>query len=111
MSEPPNRDISEELIRQGIISSDDTNTALAQQFGMPVVPQITAFNLSKEIYDKVPYSFVKRHTVLPFDQDGEKSGGCGSRSAEFGSTSRSALYAEYGDQGGIYAQRCHTDSH
>ncbi len=72
MSEPPSRDISEELIRQGIISSDDTNIALAKQFEMPVVPQITAFNLSKEIYDKIPYSFVKRHTVLPFELDGEK---------------------------------------
>lgn len=69
MSEPPKRDISEELIRQGIISSDDSNIALAKQFGMPVVPKITSFNLSKEIYDKVPYSFVKRHTILPFDQE------------------------------------------
>ncbi len=66
-SEP--RNIGEELIRHGIIGGDDVNTALAKQFGMPVVSQITSFNLSKETYDKVPYSFVKRHVVIPFDME------------------------------------------
>lgn len=72
MSEPTQRDLSQELIRQGVISSDDANIALAKQFGMPVVAQITSFDLPKEVYDKVPYSFVKRHTLLPFQMDGER---------------------------------------
>ena len=81
-TQPPKRDVSEELIRQGIISSDDINISLAQQFGMAVVRQITSFNLSKEIYDKVPYSFVKRHTVLPFDQEDGRIRGSHCRPAQ-----------------------------
>lgn len=68
----PARDIGEELIRHGIIGGEDVNAALARQFGMPVISQVASFNLPKEIYDKVPYSFVKRHNVLPFDQEGER---------------------------------------
>jgi general secretion pathway protein E len=61
--------IGDELIRHGIIGGEDVNAALASQFGMPIISQINQFNLSQEIYDKVPYSFVKRHVVLPFDQE------------------------------------------
>ncbi|MDP1836064.1 MAG: type II secretion system ATPase GspE [Chlamydiales bacterium] len=61
--------IGDELIRHGIIGGEDVNAALASQFGMPIISQINQFNLSQEIYDKVPYSFVKRHVVLPYDQE------------------------------------------
>lgn len=61
--------IGDELIRHGIIGGEDVNAALAGQFGMPIVAQISQFNLGKDIYDKVPYSFVKRHVVLPYDQE------------------------------------------
>ena len=65
-------DVSNELIRQGIIGGEDVNINLAKQFGMPIVKEVQEFRLTKEIYDKVPYSFVKRHNVLPFDEEQDK---------------------------------------
>ncbi len=63
---PPNP-LSEELIRQGLIGGDDINSALADQFGMPTYRDLSGFRLPKEIYQKVPYAFVKRHTLLPLE--------------------------------------------
>lgn len=58
----------DELVRPGMIASDEVNTALAQQFGMPIYRDLSAFRLPREIYQKVPYAFVKRNRVLPIEQ-------------------------------------------
>lgn len=63
--------IGDELIRYGVIGGEDVNASLAKQFGMPTIFQINEWHLGKEIYDKIPYSFVKKHVILPFDQKGE----------------------------------------
>lgn len=43
----------------------DMTTSLATQFGIPVYDDISTLRLPKEYYKKVPYSFVKKHLVLP----------------------------------------------
>jgi len=63
----PASGLSEELIRQGLMGGDDVNSALADQFGMPTYRELSGFRLPKEIYQKVPYSFVKRHSLLPIE--------------------------------------------
>lgn len=62
---------TEELIRSGVLGGDDVNTALAEQFGMPIYRDLSSFRLSKEVYQKVPYAFVKRNAVLPIIQEGQ----------------------------------------
>lgn len=60
---------TEELIRHGVLGGDEVNTALAEQFGMAIYRDLSTFRLPKEIYEKVPYAFVKRHSVLPIALD------------------------------------------
>ena len=45
--------------------NQDPQAALAEQFGMPVISDLSPYRLSKERYQQVPYAFVKKHTVLP----------------------------------------------
>lgn len=47
----------------------DAQAALAEQFGMPVYPDLGAFRVSKERYKQVPYAFVKKHAVLPIQEN------------------------------------------
>jgi general secretion pathway protein E len=61
--------IGDELVRHGVLGGDDVNENLAKQFGMPVVKEAAMINLPRELYKKVPYSFVKKHSVLPIDKD------------------------------------------
>ena len=49
--------------------NDEENRQLAQQFGMPIYPDISTFRLSKEILKNVPYSFVKKHLTLPITKE------------------------------------------
>lgn len=62
--------VVEELIRRGTLGAEDANRALAEQFGMPIYTELSSFRLPKEIYQKVPYAFVKRNQVLPISQEG-----------------------------------------
>lgn len=61
---------ADEWIRYGVLGGDDVNSSLAEQFGMTIYRDLSHFRLSKEIYQKVPYAFVKRHNVLPIAQEG-----------------------------------------
>ncbi len=62
----PQKSFSEELLRQGMLGGDDHALALAEKFGMTIYPILHDFQLPREYYKKVPYSFAKRHMVLPF---------------------------------------------
>lgn len=64
-----NKPAAEDATRR-ILSADDANRALAEQFGMPIYNELSSFRLPKEIYQKVPYAFVKRNQVLPVTQEG-----------------------------------------
>lgn len=59
----------EEYARQGMLSGDDINESLAVQFGIPIHRDLSNFNLSKEIYKKVPYAFVKKHVIIPVQEE------------------------------------------
>ncbi len=48
---------------------EDENRKLAEQFGMPIYPDISAYRFFKKILKKVPYSFVKKHLVLPIGEE------------------------------------------
>jgi general secretion pathway protein E len=63
---------SEMLARQGFLGGEDVNRSLAEQLGMPIYPDLTGMFLTRELLKKVPYSFVKKYTVLPIkEEDGE----------------------------------------
>lgn len=56
------------LVRQGMLGGEDVNKSLAAKFGMPIYEDLSKFRLSKEIYRKVPYAFVKKHLVIPIQE-------------------------------------------
>lgn len=62
--------LSDNIARQGVLVSDDLNESLAKQFGMPIYHDISSFRLPREVYKKVPYVFVKKHLVIPIQQEG-----------------------------------------
>ncbi len=61
---------SQELVRQGILAGDDVGRSLAEQFGMEIIADLSSFHLSSEYYQKIPYSFAKKHVLLPIKREG-----------------------------------------
>lgn len=57
------------LARQGILTGDEVNSSLAAQFGLAIYPDLSNFRLSKERYRHVPYSFAKKHMLLPIKEE------------------------------------------
>lgn len=62
-----NTEANEDFIRQGMLGGDEHSRSLAVQFGMEICEQLTDFHFPQEFYKKIPYSFVKKHAVLPVD--------------------------------------------
>lgn len=60
---------SEALARQGMLGGDDVNRSLAEQFGIPIYSDLSTYRLPREYYKKVPYSFVKKHLVIPIEDN------------------------------------------
>lgn len=61
--------LSDNLARQGILGGDEINQSLAKQFGIPIFNDLSTFRLPKDFYKKVPYVFVKKHLVIPIQQE------------------------------------------
>ncbi len=61
--------VGEELARQGVLGGEDVNIALAKQFGIPIYNDISNLRLSRDQYKKIPYAFVKKHAVLPIQEE------------------------------------------
>jgi general secretion pathway protein E len=61
----------EEMVRQGMLTSEEGNRSLAIQFGMPVYMDLTTYRLPRERYKKVPYTFVKKNLVMPIKEEGK----------------------------------------
>lgn len=59
---------SEDFIHQGMLGGDEHARALALQFGMEVFEQLNSFSFPIEFYKTIPYSFVKKHVVLPVEE-------------------------------------------
>ncbi|WP_284452738.1 type II secretion system ATPase GspE [Parachlamydia acanthamoebae] len=47
----------------------DPNLVLAEQFKLPIFMELSSLRLPREYYKKVPYSFAKRHCVLPIQEE------------------------------------------
>ena len=48
----------------------DSQAQLAREFGMTVYTDLSTFRVSKERYRQLPYSFAKRHLVIPIEDKG-----------------------------------------
>lgn len=64
-------DASQELARQGMLTGDDVGRSLAEQFGMEIVSDLTSFRLPSEYYEKIPYTFAKKHVLLPIKREAD----------------------------------------
>lgn len=62
------RPLGEELVKMGVLSEDEVYSALAEQFGIEQILDISGYNFPKELIKQVPYSFAKRHLALPIDE-------------------------------------------
>lgn len=71
--EPTGKDAAsrEEMVRQGMLQSEEGNRSMAAQFGMPIYLDLTPYRLPKETYKKVPYAFVKKNVVMPIKEEGK----------------------------------------
>lgn len=61
--------LGEEFARQGILTGDDVSKSLALQFGMPIYLDLSTHRVSKEIYKKIPYAFVKKNIIIPVQEE------------------------------------------
>ncbi len=64
-----NRDISDELTRQGMLGGDDINLSLAKQFGIEVYDDLSSFKISKERLKQIPYGFAKKYVLFPVKEE------------------------------------------
>ncbi|CRX37416.1 General secretion pathway protein E [Estrella lausannensis] len=55
----------DELVKRGMLSSDDGGRALAERFGMEVLDTLPLSALPRSYYEKVSYAFAKKNLVLP----------------------------------------------
>jgi general secretion pathway protein E len=60
-----------EFARQGMLAGDDINQSLAEQFGIPIYNDLSSYRMPKDFYKKVPYSFVKKHLIIPIQQEND----------------------------------------
>lgn len=69
-SEQPPSSSGDDIARQKMFGSDEMNLALAIDFGMQIFNDLSGLKISKERLKHVPYSFAKRHVVLPIKEEG-----------------------------------------
>lgn len=68
---PDPSDKQDEWEKQRLLGGDAANRALAEQFGMLIVDDLTGMFIGKERLRQVPYAFAKRHAVLPIKETSE----------------------------------------
>lgn len=60
---------NDDLAIQGMLGGD-AQASLAEQFGMPIVNDLSNLSITRERLKQVPYSFAKKHLVLPIKDNG-----------------------------------------
>src|SRR3989337_2006236 len=60
---------SEDFARHGFLEGESVNRSLAEELKMPIYPDLTGMYLTRDLLKKVPYRFVKTHTVLPVKEE------------------------------------------
>lgn len=60
---------AEEMSEDDFFEFEENHVKLAEQFGLQVFEDISSLRLSPAIYKKVPYTFVRKHLLLPIAQE------------------------------------------
>ena len=61
--------LGELLIKKRIVSEDDVSYALAVQYELEICEDLSSYRKHKELYQKVPYAFVKKNLMLPLEEN------------------------------------------
>jgi general secretion pathway protein E len=62
---------TEDLVRQGFLGGEDANRSLAEQLRMMIYLDLSSYRISREYLKKIPYSFVKKHLLLPVKEEND----------------------------------------
>lgn len=60
---------SEELAWRGFLGGNDVNRKMAEDLGMSIYADLTPYRVSQEYLKKIPYHFVRKHTVIPIKEE------------------------------------------
>ncbi|ADI39250.1 General secretion pathway protein E [Waddlia chondrophila 2032/99] len=52
-----------------VLGGEDVNRSMAEQFGMEIYDDLTGYYAPSEVFKMLPYSFVKKHTLLPIKEE------------------------------------------
>lgn len=69
--DPKRDDISDELVRQGMLGGDDVNRSIAKQLGIPIITDFSLIPFPKELYKEIPYAFVRKNLTLPIQEESD----------------------------------------
>ncbi len=70
-SEKKEKKKSAAFSKRTLLSGSDSLKELAEELGLPTIPDIPSLELPRDFYKKIPYTFIKKHTVLPYKKEGE----------------------------------------
>jgi len=62
--------LAERLVASGRVTADEVMTALSDQLGLPIRPQIHRGDVDETLIERVPIGFAKDHGILPLQRDG-----------------------------------------
>lgn len=60
--------LDQELVRRGWVTDEDVARAHAEEFGMEIFADLSGYRLPKEIYQSLPYAFVSKQLIVPFEE-------------------------------------------
>ncbi|MDF2549841.1 MAG: gspE [Chlamydiales bacterium] len=66
---PPSDAPQLQLLQKRLLASSEALEDIARQFGMEIIESLSSYRVPKEIYKKIPYAFVKKHTALPIKEE------------------------------------------
>jgi general secretion pathway protein E len=61
--------LAERLVATGRVTADEVMTALSDQLGLPIRPQIHRGDVDEALIERVPIGFAKDHGILPLQRD------------------------------------------
>lgn len=64
-------DKHDDLLKRGMLSGENVGRDLAERFGMEILEDLSNRDLPLVYYEKIPYSFAKKHVVLPLTLKGD----------------------------------------
>ncbi len=59
----------DDLTLRGVLGGEDVNRSLAEQFGMEIYTDLSDFVVTRDLLRQVPYSFVKKHALIPLTEE------------------------------------------